>query len=276
MRIAKKRKTKRPSRASSYSRSKSRVHNDGTCFVIMPFGSWFDQYYEEIYIPAIESAGLIARRADDLYRPSTIVNDIWSLTKDAKVILADLSGKNPNVFYELGLAHAIAKPAVLVSEAIEDIPFDLRGLRVIIYDKNASNWGGVLRSTIKSSITEVLASPLDSVLPTFLKIKESSSEKSVSRTDKELISLKQDLELVKQELQVRNSTLPTSRETISTISAMELARSNRERGRNDEVTISELLQQGFTHASARRVINRLNQEYMKQIGDARLAKKNRQ
>src|SRR5690349_20368297 len=81
-----------------------------TCFAIMPFGGWFDDYYDDLYCPAIRAAGLEPKRADDLYRPSTIINDIWSYTQSAKIILADLTGKNPNVFYELGLAHALAKP----------------------------------------------------------------------------------------------------------------------------------------------------------------------
>lgn len=80
-----------------------------TCFVIMPFDGWSDQYYREIFRPAIEDAGLKPCRADDLYRTGPIINDIWAYTQEAKVILADLTGKNPNVFYELGLAHAIAK-----------------------------------------------------------------------------------------------------------------------------------------------------------------------
>jgi hypothetical protein len=88
-----------------------------SCFTIMPFGGYFDGYYKDIFRPAIKSAGLDPNRADDLYRPSAIVNDIWSYTKNAKIILADLTGKNPNVFYELGLAHALAKPAILVTES---------------------------------------------------------------------------------------------------------------------------------------------------------------
>ncbi len=91
----------------------------GDCFVIMPFGGWLDDYYDEIYVPAIETSGLRAHRADDLFRPSTIVNDIWAYTKKAKLLIADLSGKNPNVFYELGLAHALAKPAILVAESMK-------------------------------------------------------------------------------------------------------------------------------------------------------------
>jgi len=112
------------------------------CFTIMPFGGWFDTYYDGIYKPAIVAAGLEPRRADDLFRPSKVVDDIWDLTKRADVILADLTGKKPNVFYELGLAHAIGKPAILVVDDLNDVPFDLRALRVIDYDKNQQNWGG--------------------------------------------------------------------------------------------------------------------------------------
>jgi hypothetical protein len=60
----------------------------------MPFGHPFDTYYERIYKPAIEQAGLEPHRADDLYRPSTIVNDIWLYTTGSRLLLADLTGKN--------------------------------------------------------------------------------------------------------------------------------------------------------------------------------------
>src|SRR5688500_9412198 len=113
---------------------------DQTCFTIMPFGGWFDTYYTDIYVPAILEAGLTPHRADDLYRPSAIVHDIWDYTKQSRIVLADLTGKNPNVFYELGLAHALAKPAILVAQSMDDIPFDLRALRIILYDKNAPDW----------------------------------------------------------------------------------------------------------------------------------------
>lgn len=191
-------------KARSTKQTTKQSSRKGTCFIIMPFGSWFDYYYEVIYAPAIKSAGLMPRRADDLYRPSAIVNDIWDLTQNAKVILADLSGKNPNVFYELGLAHAIAKPAILVTEAIDDIPFDLRALRVLIYDKNKPNWGEDLRLRIETAIIEILDSPLESVLPTFFKIKESASQPKVTKEEKDLISIKQDMDLLKRELQSKS------------------------------------------------------------------------
>jgi hypothetical protein len=245
--------------------SRLTANKQDSCFIIMPFGEWFDHYYEKIYIPAIRAVGLIPRRADDLYRPSAIVNDIWSLTKTAKVILADLSGKNPNVFYELGLAHAIAKPAILVASSIDDIPFDLRALRVIIYSKNEPDWGDVLREKIETAINEVLASPLDSVLPTFLKVKESTPPTTVTQAEKELISLKQDMDLIKRELQRKANLLPNlSNDPITRAEAIRLVQDYRESGINDENTLYELEQGGWSTQAARALINKIDNDYLKE------------
>jgi hypothetical protein len=238
----------------------------GICFIIMPFGDWSDNYLESIYIPAIESVGLIPRRADDLYRPSAIVNDIWALTRKAKVILADLSAKNPNVFYELGLAHAVAKPAILVAESIDDIPFDLRALRVIIYNKNEPDWGEVLQEKIETAINEVLESPLEAVLPTFLKVKESNHPKTVTRAEKELISLKQEVDLIRRELQRtgRKETSESPSRPISTNEALTLARDYREKGINDENFIYKLREAGWTRQAVRNLISRLDRVQSKE------------
>ncbi len=84
-----------------------------TCFVMMPFGAWFDRYYAEIYVPAIKEAGFEPVRADELFTTGSVVEQIWEQIEKAKLLLADLSGKNPNVFYELGLAHAAREPVCL-------------------------------------------------------------------------------------------------------------------------------------------------------------------
>lgn len=170
------------------------------CFVMMPFGGWFDRYFKEIYVPAITSVGLTPRRADDLYRPSAIVHDIWHYTKSSVLILADLTGKNPNVFYELGLAHAVAKPVILVTASIEDVPFDLRALRVIEYDRNDPQWGEILRAKIKQAIREVVASPLQAVLPSFLNLPSSTPTVEMSEDQRDLILIKQELQILRNEL----------------------------------------------------------------------------
>jgi hypothetical protein len=112
----------------------------GTCFVLMPFKEPFDTYYSLIIRPAVIAAGLEPLRGDSLFRPSPIMADIWTMIQDAKVLVAELTEKNANVFYELGLSHAIGKPVILMSETIEDVPFDLQPLRVILYDKDDPAW----------------------------------------------------------------------------------------------------------------------------------------
>lgn len=177
-----------------------------TCFVIMPFGSWNDEYYQRIFKPAISDAGLAPIRADDLYRPGSIINDIWRLTQDAKVVLADLSTKSANVLYELGLAHAIAKPVVIVSEALEDVPFDLRALRVIEYDKNAHNWGKLLAESITKAIEGALDVPLNFVLPTFIEADASSERPSLAPSELQLLEIRAELDQMQRELRTRGGT----------------------------------------------------------------------
>jgi hypothetical protein len=171
-----------------------------TCFVLMPFGGWFDDYYETIYKPAIEAAGFSPTRADDLFRPGTIVNDIWEFTRAAKIILADLTGRDPNVFYELGIAHTLAKPAILITDSIETVPFDLRALRVLVYEKNKPIWGDDLRDRIKKSILEVQQAPLEAVLPAFLRVKLGKNPRTVTKQEKAILELRRDLDLLRREI----------------------------------------------------------------------------
>jgi hypothetical protein len=79
-----------------------------------------------------------------------------------------MSTRNPNVFYELGLAHAIARPVVLVASSIDDVPFDLRGLRVIVYNKDDAFWGKKLFDSIQKALAETLKDIRGAVPPTFL------------------------------------------------------------------------------------------------------------
>ena len=186
---------KRPPR-----KTRSQVKSE-ECFVIMPFGGWFDSYYTSIFIPAIEATGLASVRADDIFRPSPIINDIWAFTKRAKIVLADLSKKNPNVFYELGLAHSLSKPAILVTEAITDVPFDLQSLRVIVYNKDEPDWGNILKRKITNSIQEVLDSPQSAVLPTFLSVSDATPRPQVSAHQKELLNMRQEIDSMRREME---------------------------------------------------------------------------
>lgn len=134
-----------------------------TCFILMPFGSWFDRYFKEIYVPATKDAGFEPLRADGLFNTGAVMEQIWTQIRKAKVLLADLTGKNPNVFYELGLAHALKKPVVFVAGDIEDVPFDVRHLRVVIFDIREPNWAEQLKRDITTYLKNARSEPEKSI-----------------------------------------------------------------------------------------------------------------
>jgi hypothetical protein len=131
-----------------------------TCFVMMPFAPPVGGYYASVYEPAIRKAGLIPVRADaDIFGTGKIVDQIASGIEAAEVLVAELTGRNPNVFYELGLAHGKNKPVVLVSATESDVPFDLQHIRVIYYDREDPFWGQKLIEKLAENITFVMSNP---------------------------------------------------------------------------------------------------------------------
>jgi hypothetical protein len=141
------------------------VESSDTCFVMMPFGNPIGGYYELIYEPAIKKAGLTPVRADtDIFGTGKIIDQIWSGLQTAKVLVAELTGRNPNVLYELGLAHALHKPVVLVSSNEGDVPFDVRHVRVIYYEVTDPFWGEKLIAKVAENIVSAIKNPNDAIL----------------------------------------------------------------------------------------------------------------
>ncbi|RBP45660.1 hypothetical protein DES53_10242 [Roseimicrobium gellanilyticum] len=135
----------------------------------MPFAPPIGSYYEKIYDPAIRKAGLTPVRADnDIFGTGKIIEQIWSGINKARVLVAELTNRNPNVFYELGLAHALQKPVVLVACSDQDVPFDLRHIRVIYYDMTDPFWGQKLVEKISENILSALKNPDEAILPRVL------------------------------------------------------------------------------------------------------------
>jgi hypothetical protein len=109
------------------------------CFVLMPFKPNFQRIYEEIK-PVIEKFGFEVKKANDLYTVKPVIEDIWEYINKASVIVADVTGKNPNVFYELGIAHTIGKRTIIITQNEEDVPFDLKYLRYFKYQDDTTGW----------------------------------------------------------------------------------------------------------------------------------------
>jgi hypothetical protein len=140
------------------------VSSTDTCFVMMPFANPFGPYYAGIYEAAIQKAGLTPVRADtEIFGTGKIMDQIWRGITSAKVLVAELTSRNPNVFYELGLAHALNKPVVLVCSNEDDVPFDLHHIRVIYYDVYDPFWGNKLIDKLAENILSAIQNPEEAV-----------------------------------------------------------------------------------------------------------------
>lgn len=150
--------------AGSIATGKAKVAPGSNCFVMQPYAGALGTYYESIFKPAITQAGLAPVRADaDIFATGKIMDQIWRGINEATVLVAELTSKNPNVYYELGLAHALRKPVVLVSSNEEDVPFDLRHIRVIVYDQTDPFWGQKLIDKVADNIKSAIANPEDAI-----------------------------------------------------------------------------------------------------------------
>jgi hypothetical protein len=102
-------------------------------FVLMPFDHDFDDIYKLGIKPACASAGAYAERVDEQIFQESILERIYNQISKADIIVADMTGRNPNVFYETGYAHALGKPVIFLTQKADDIPFDLKHYPFIVY-----------------------------------------------------------------------------------------------------------------------------------------------
>lgn len=102
-------------------------------FVLMPFDEAFADVYQELIKPPFEELGYEVQRADSLFNQQQILKDVVKGIADADLVVADVTGLNGNVLYELGLAHALGKRTVMITQQIEELPFDLRPYRANEY-----------------------------------------------------------------------------------------------------------------------------------------------
>ena len=109
-----------------------------SAFVLMPFDEEFDPVYSEFIKPVLEGAGLDVSRADNIESQQNILRDVMGGIGRSDLIIADLTTSNPNVYYELGVAHASRKPTIHLTQSLDDVPFDLRSYRLIEYSTHFS------------------------------------------------------------------------------------------------------------------------------------------
>lgn len=108
-------------------------------FVVIPFKPKFDEIYEDVIKPVCEDIGYNVEKADSTNAQQNILKNIIKGIAEADLLIADLTDSNPNVFYEVGVAHALGIPTVLMTQDIDSIPFDLRPYAMNEYSRDFSD-----------------------------------------------------------------------------------------------------------------------------------------
>lgn len=103
-------------------------------FVLMPFDAGFTDIYKFGIKQTAEENGVVAERVDEQHFSETILERVYRQIENSDFIIAEMTGKNPNVFYEVGYAHARGKICALITQSASDIPFDLKHHPHVIYD----------------------------------------------------------------------------------------------------------------------------------------------
>jgi hypothetical protein len=114
------------------------------CFVLIPFADDFEEIFQHAIKAAAEEKGYICERMKEITGPINIVNEIVGNIFDADLIVADLSGQNANVYYELGVAHSVPPPnkSIMIAAKDDEIPFDIAIYQVLKYERG---YEGILR-----------------------------------------------------------------------------------------------------------------------------------
>lgn len=187
------------------------------CFLICPIGEEesparrrSDQLLAHILKPLLEAAGYEAQRADLMPMPGMITTQIVRAIDAAELVIADLTGANANVFYELAIRHATGKPYIQIIKAGENIPFDVHGVRTIQVDLNdldavekakrviaaqiqAIEKGHAVDSPVYQALTENLLASDSNIVQVFLE-KFWSIEESIEHLSREISAMPESIE----------------------------------------------------------------------------------
>jgi hypothetical protein len=125
------------------------------CFVLMPFDESFREVYTDVYKAVCTEHHIDCWRVDEISRPGSITRDIVEGILDADIVIADLTSKNPNVFYELGIAHSVGNKTIMTAQSINDVPFDVANYRVILYQQSIAG-ARELKRKLGEAIRELL------------------------------------------------------------------------------------------------------------------------
>ena len=202
-------------------KSKPRVREKGkskTCFVISPIdkeGSWIrkrsDQLFEVVIKPAVEKFGYNLVRADLIPEPGFITSQIIERLLESDLVVADLSFRNPNVYYELGIRHRSNKHVIQIVDSAESIPFDVHGMRTIKVDFRFTDDMEKCKNEIINQIKSIEEGKVAVASPVSFIKKLQNVENVPEEQDKINIQLVSEIQTLKSEvnaLQTKHTSMP--------------------------------------------------------------------
>lgn len=196
--------------------------NQDTCFIVSPIGSEgsdtrerSDKLLEYVIRKSVPDYGFNVVRADEIAEPGMITSQVIEHVTESELVIADLTGRNPNVFYELAIRHATQKPIIQIIDDTSDMPFDIADTRTITIDlediesiEQAKSEIGEQIETIKSD-DRTMDTPV-SVAFTLKELRESSDpdERSMAETMEVLTDVRTNIIDMKEQLNSPEEILP--------------------------------------------------------------------
>jgi nucleoside 2-deoxyribosyltransferase len=133
-------------------------YEDPRAFIVMQFTPPYNELYGDVISKICQEEFKIkAIRSDEIYGPGIIMGDIEKQIIEAKLVIAEITPANPNVYYEVGFARALRKPTILIAEKGTTLPFDVSPFRILFYENSISgkkNIEDALRKHLKAILTE--------------------------------------------------------------------------------------------------------------------------
>lgn len=124
-------------------------------FVVMPFRDYLQPVYDIPVRNVADRLGLSVSRGDRWRQEPDIVQNIWEAICGSRLVIADCTTSNPNVFYEIGIAHCVGKPVILITQESDLMPHDLRHLRHLAYEQSSAGLVS-LEADLEAAIHETL------------------------------------------------------------------------------------------------------------------------
>ena len=141
-------------------------------FMVMPFAEELKPIYERHILPTVTSLGLSCKRGDDFFSDNSIIDEVWSAIYFSKLCIVECTGRNANVFYEMGIAHTLGRSCIMIAQSINDIPFDVQQRRTITYE-NTPEGIRKFKQTLTKTIQAELGLESDKMQDIFTKLDSS-------------------------------------------------------------------------------------------------------